>query len=78
MLGHMVILFLVLEKPLYCFPQWLHPFTSPSRGSGCRRLHTLASTYFLVFDDNILVGVKWLEAEVYSERIVYILIPLSP
>ena len=29
LLGHMVALFLVFEKPPYCFPQWLHQFTFP-------------------------------------------------
>ena len=29
MLSHMVVLFLVFEKPSYCFPRWLHKFTFP-------------------------------------------------
>ena len=31
LLGHIVALFLVLEKPPYCFPQWLHQFTFPPK-----------------------------------------------
>ena len=26
LLDHVVVLFLVFEKPPYCFPQWLHQF----------------------------------------------------
>ena len=29
LLGHIVVLFLVYEKPPCCFPQWLHQFTFP-------------------------------------------------
>ena len=29
LLGHMVLLFLVFQRPPYCFLQWLHQFTFP-------------------------------------------------
>ena len=29
LLGHMAVLFLFFEIPLYYFPQWLHQFTFP-------------------------------------------------
>ena len=54
MLGHMVVLFLVFEEPLYSFPQWLHQFRFPSTVSEGFLFSTSLSTLAIcgLFDDS--------------------------
>ena len=54
MLGHMVVLFLVFDKPPYCFPQWLPQFTFPATVYEGSLFFTSSPTFVIcvLFDDS--------------------------
>ena len=61
LLGHMVVLFLVFEKPLFCFPQWLNQFALPPQAYEDSLFFVSSPDVLFVFFlmIAILTGVKW-------------------
>ena len=57
----MVVLFLIFEKPLFCFPQCLHQFTFPPTVHECSHFYTSSPTFVIccLFENTILIGVRW-------------------